>query len=467
MAQSRARNSRHCGRLTALALAAVGILSVEAAAGTVTAASCSRDHILSAIGAASNGDTVIVPAGTCAWAIPLVFSKGIVLQGAGVGITVISATSGTHVISYQPDASARAANALMRITGFTFDALNSRSYGVLVVNHSATPVSRVRIDHNRVINTTSRGVYIIGTVFGVADNNTLETFYHGMDAEGSDVLQWQVLEREYGSAENFYFEDNVLIANSRGVFHAGGNGGRYVARYNSYSGNTGNLSPVFDAHGNQYLAAQGGHHGMMLNEFYGNVVDLGSYGAGTYYDQRGGWSLFFYNNIRSTSATTQLYVREEFDDTTFPGGTNYLQKVSNSYYWNNRRNNGILLSSKIGSDLFQREPDIPNDPPALIENREFWNQNVNYNGTTQIGVFCGAALPPACTLGDGAWITSQSCLDLTGMIGPNPATPIDGTLYRCTAPNTWTPYYRPYPYPHPLRLEASAPAPVQNVIVRQ
>ena len=33
-----------------------------------------------------------------------------------------------------------------------------------------------------------------------------------------------------------------------------------------------------------------------------------------------------------------------------------------------------------------------------------------------------------------------------------------GVLYKCTATNTWTPYYEPHPYPHPLRLPAAPTA---------
>jgi hypothetical protein len=39
------------------------------------------------------------------------------------------------------------------------------------------------------------------------------------------------------------------------------------------------------------------------------------------------------------------------------------------------------------------------------------------------------------------------------MAGVDPPTPISGTLYKCTAINTWTAYYTPYTYPHPLRNE--------------
>ena len=50
---------------------------------------------------------------------------------------------------------------------------------------------------------------------------------------------------------------------------------------------------------------------------------------------------------------------------------------------------------------------------------------------------------------------NAQCSDLSGMVGANPTNPISGTLYKCTAPNTWAEHYTPYAYPHPLSGNAT------------
>jgi len=74
---------------------------------------------------------------------------------------------------------------------------------------------------------------------------------------------------------------------------------------------------------------------------------------------------------------------------------------------------------------------------------------------TTPGVGCGTSLPKTCTVGQGHWVTTQSCSNLTGMVGANPSTPISGTLYKCTAKDTWAKHYTPYTYPHLLRGEVA------------
>ncbi len=94
----------------------------------------------------------------------------------------------------------------------------------------------------------------------------------------------------------------------------------------------------------------------------------------------------------------------------------------------------------------------------IAENKDFFSQKAGSfdgTGTAGGGVGCGtlAARPATCTPGVGYWATDQSCSDMTGMVGVNPARPIAGTFYKCAAPDTWMAYYTPFTYPHPIRTD--------------
>ncbi|MEK7635593.1 MAG: hypothetical protein AAB405_00715 [Patescibacteria group bacterium] len=63
-------------------------------AATVQATDCSQSAVQSAINSASVGDTVLVPAGSCAWGSGITIIKGINLIGAGIGTTNITVDHG-------------------------------------------------------------------------------------------------------------------------------------------------------------------------------------------------------------------------------------------------------------------------------------------------------------------------------------------------------------------------------------
>src|SRR5262245_41144261 len=77
-------------RSSLITLILLSALTASPYAATLTAANCSLSAVQSAISSAVSGDTVIVPAGSASWTAQLTISKGIKLQGAGVGNTVIT-----------------------------------------------------------------------------------------------------------------------------------------------------------------------------------------------------------------------------------------------------------------------------------------------------------------------------------------------------------------------------------------
>ena len=82
-------------------------------AGTQNATSCSFGDVQTAVNAASSGDTVLVPAGSCTWDSTLTLSKAITLQGTNTTIERGS-TSGLMI-----DITTNSTTST-RITGFTF-----------------------------------------------------------------------------------------------------------------------------------------------------------------------------------------------------------------------------------------------------------------------------------------------------------------------------------------------------------
>jgi len=444
-----------------------------------TVIDCSYAAVNATVGAASSGDTIIVPAGTATWSSQLVITKGMTLKGAGAGQTIITGnvgkdyTANTYMIKYQP--ANPALNEAFRLTGFTFD-MNNNSKGVILLNGTTNVLNKIRIDHNEFLNMFSfsyPSMEVNGQCYGVIDHNTFSpkshiSFYGKQATSWSNPPEGANTPYAYGTINNMYVEDNTFASNYG--FQAGGQGGRYVARYNTYNyTNTAGLFPWFDAHGNM----PSGVYGMMGTEFYGNslVVNGMNLGNGVRaFDHRGGKALFFYNSASGATLTTTPHIltREEYDDGLYQATNTQPQHVSDSYYWCNWKGaTAFTLSIEnwvpggiCGSAVYP----AGNCPSYSInENSDFYNYKPAFDGTTGVGCGTLAARPATCTTGVGYWATTQSCSDLTGMVGALPATKISGTLYKCTSTDTWTAYYTPYTYPHPL----TAPYPAMNLRIVQ
>ena len=382
----------------------------------------------------------------------MAITKGLSLIGAGSANTVIASNVSQFLIDYNP--SNKSANLLFRVSGFTFDLTNSTSHSGINLSSGNTTIhqTKVRIDHNRFINletvdTQMHYIFHAG-VYGVVDNNYFgETFYpirtpSAAQNDGGKAVwnNWDGI--IFGATDdNMYFEDNTFALRDYGQGFALTDcqeGGRYAFRYNTITLN--GSGQMFDMHGNN-----GQQYSCMGGELYGNNIVSSS--AGQFLDQRGGKVFVFGNNFGVTGFSVQI--REEQDDSATPVnyvGSNppqYPQHVNGSYYWNNRAKlTGALVSYGIG-------PQTVNSIPSA--GRDF------FTDTSSPGVGCGtlANRPAVCSTGQGYWATNQSCTDLTGMVGVNPATPISGTLYKCASTNTWVSVGSPLPYPHPLRVEAS------------
>jgi len=415
---------------------AVSIGLVEA----IKAASPSFEDVKSAIARARAGDTVLVPAGTATWNRPLVITKGIKLIGAGIGQTVITgnyAATGDYfqttyyLISYAP--ANPALNEPFRLSGFTFNS-NYLCYGLMLKNLTNSPITKVRVDHCKFVNQLEPkgvGLWVYGHVYGVIDNSEVEyvrTF-------GLDANSWTYHTFDYGTPDNFYVEDcTIAMTVSRGttinhILAYGEGGSRYCFRHNDITvAAESGFNQLFDAHGNQPS-----HHGTAGVEVYDNVInaqnkdlELGQL--------RGGKGLFYNNIVFNSHGSVWLKIREEYLDSISTPSSNVIsgqsQHVSDSYFWGNRYAGGASRLVAYVGEALDYGGTVGVTPRA---NAHFWDENPSFDGTTGVGVGLLADRPTTCTKGVAFWATDTK------------------TLYKCTATNVWTEFYKPYPYPHPLR----------------
>jgi len=405
----------------------------------ITAASPSFSDVSAAISSANSGDTVIVPAGSATWSSQLVITKGIRLVGAGVDNTIITSNYTApnmgnpsdplnYLIVYKP--ASPAANEPFRLTGFTID-VAGKCIPLIIENSTITPINKIRIDHNKTLNTMpGRLILVSGTVYGVIDSNE----FHGgtLRFYALNEQSWNNLTFDFGTADNMYVEDNVFWLGAEAGVSAGA-GSRYCVRHNTYyyTDTTQGLYPWFDAHGNM---GTGGNLSTMGCEIYENTITMTPDRGVGLFDLRGGKGIIFNNraNVSGSGGASQK-VNEQIDDRLNPPAVSPIsgqpQHVSDSYIWNNTKNGTTLIPTDIESTI---------DYGGTIgivpqRNRDFWDEDPSFDGTTGIGVGPLASRPTNCIKGVGYWATDTN------------------TLYRCTATNTWEAYYTPYAYPHPLR----------------
>ena len=262
---------------------------------TFQAASVSMAAINAAIARASDGDTVVVPAGVANWTDTLEVTKGITIKGAGTTNTNTgTVTDATVLLDNVPRGTGQSAalikatlapNQSFRLTGFTFRPGTTSTKA----NNGAVRLSgkcfSVRIDHCHFEKLYQADqIHTYGWLYGVVDHCVIDCrggctslkIWHDTWADRTKGDGSWAEPSYWGSDKFIFIEDNIIRNMESGIVQTNGNidskmGGRYVARYNDFYNTVGPGS-----HGTE-AAPQRGHR---ASESYHNVFHWTFPGSG-------------------------------------------------------------------------------------------------------------------------------------------------------------------------------------------
>jgi hypothetical protein len=404
--------------------------------------------------------------------VAITSNKKLTLQGKGYGNTVI--TRDGNAISMNESGS--------RITGIGF-VLPSSDAAQIDVKGTGWRIDHCRFTNNSASSRISilvNGTNVASTPAGLIDNND---FIQGRIVvfRGSNLTEENIIwgtPHKFGNADidgssNVYIEDNTFYKTVSG----GGNvidanlAGSYVARYNVITGvtqfQTHSLQSssergtyAWEVYGNSFVASSAVYTWLYFRSgtgFIFNNAIAGAYTYGPVFDNVRSYlavsgtgetglcdgSSSWDGNANSNGWPCRDQIGRGSDAAVWSLGGAYTQSSIPAYLWSNIKsssNQTVTVANGCGS--------------WIVAGRDYYQSPSSYSSFDgSSGVGCGplSARPTTCSTGAGYWATDQSCTSLSGMVGVKPPTPISGTLYKCTATNTWTSYYTPFTYPHPLR----------------
>lgn len=291
-------------------------------AATINAASCEQADVQAAINQAVDGDTVMVPAGSCTWnsnscisagnyCAPVYINKSIILQGAGADQTIIN--DSTDIAWNKPALYIGCSAATyVRITQFSFTGQNGGEAFIKIGGCS----KGFRVDHNKFLTSAGRGIMTLGNTTGLIDNNTfLNPSDEYIDIEGSNSQSWQEDFSSVFGTKNAVFVENNYWSYDSAFTENGANaldsnqGARWVFRHNKVD-SWRNSQPI-ELHG--WMLAGAGVAGTRSFEIYNNEFNIldSSYTAWNAIRIRGGEGVIFNNAFTGKWGSLEIRLDEE------------------------------------------------------------------------------------------------------------------------------------------------------------
>ena len=380
-------------------------------AATINVASCSQTDVQTAIDAANNGDTILVPAGTCVWtttragyaAITIPNTKGLVIKGAGADQTVIEDTTGTAWGEWLLKLNTGEGKSY-RLTGMSFirNIDSGSSNGALIVVSGSSKNWRIdncNVEHNTVSAGAAVGISVEGYTYGVIDHCYLKRARVLVMDLGDSAWKRPLT---LGTANAVYIEDNQYDGYLNGtsiLMNAvdANNGGRYVFRHNTLTG------AYIEAHGSQW------GRGTFSYEVYENTI-IDSPTVWTPFSFRGGTGVIFNNtalNFRSDASRINIFYdrscgpaqlacacdgscsldgnqdssgwpcRDQLGRSTdFSAASIHPQADEPAYEWNNTN---YLAGVPIDIDFLLNEYDCAQAALHMKSGRDYFNDTVRAN----------------------------------------------------------------------------------------
>jgi hypothetical protein len=466
--------------------------TTTARAADIIAKSCSNSAVQTAINSAVNGDRVLIPAGRCNWTtqVTIPSTKGITLQGAGIGVTTILSGEADGVPSGALIVNVKSGNSLTRVTAFTMDENSlirpSQSAAISILGDG---LDAFRIDHILLDNVAKRGLSSFGSFRGytelsglidhvtcnAAPNTSVQCFgpRGSQQADGFGAFEFPV---QLGSNHQTYFEDCTCnFTSSADECLDAFTGASFVFRYNTMSGIS------IGVHG-----ADSALRGMHTVEVYRNTFS--NTGSLKYMaNWRSGPNVMF-DNVYTGAFTNVIFTLYRVDepygvngkcDGTNPRDKNLVRSGQpdqgypcldqTGWYFHGAAPHGsaaihtpayVFNNTLNGMATAPTTNTVGSTPtaPYVVGNRDYYNDvGASCSGVsckTGVGIGPLSSRPANCTEGVGYWATDQGTWNKAGRE--------NGVLYKCTATNTWTLYYTPYTYPHPLQsVQDNSPPPVR------
>ena len=274
--------------------------------------------LTTAIASATNsGDQVSIGAGSCSMSPITITNKSITIQGAGQGITNITATGGfgswNSTGSFNPT---WRLSGMSLLSGGASPGIPFQSYN----NQAAMFHGPIRIDHvDWNYPTSGNNLHFNGPIIGLIDHNTFTGNIESAIAFGGELNNppedgstpatafgaW-LAGQPYapGSAQNMFIENNTFTGNGSGIAAVDtgqGSGTRVVFRYNTLVGAAMYMHPTLN-----------GDINSGWQEVYNNTATwtLGS-GAPVFIRWQGGGTGLIYNNTISGYSPNSIQIGEQ------------------------------------------------------------------------------------------------------------------------------------------------------------